>query len=174
MVANADMPSHPDRCPKVEVECSNLGCSVKLFRGQLKLHQNVCPKQKITCPYSEAGCSAEILREDRQKHILENAEHHATVASATVLSLKRELSNVRKQLETKLVPPVTFKLTNYKQMKEKNERWKSLYFYTHAQGYKMKIEGVFNSGDGSNYFSLYSYLGPGIHDDFLSWPVKVR
>ena len=58
-----DMPSHPDSCPKVEVKCSNLSCSVKLFRGELKVHQNVYPK--IACPYSETGCSAEIHREDR-------------------------------------------------------------------------------------------------------------
>jgi hypothetical protein len=96
----------------VEVVYSNLSCSIKLFRGQLKVHQNIYPKQKITCPYREAGCSAEILREDRQKHILENSEHHATVASATVLSLRREISNVRNQLETKLVPPVTFRIAN--------------------------------------------------------------
>ena len=41
MVAHEDIPSHPDLCPKVEVKCSNLSCSVKLFRGELKVHQNI-------------------------------------------------------------------------------------------------------------------------------------
>ena len=53
MVTHEDISSHPDSCPKVEVECGNLSCSVKLFRGELEAHQNVCPKQKIACPYSE-------------------------------------------------------------------------------------------------------------------------
>jgi TNF receptor-associated factor 4 len=178
MVAYEDMPSHPDRCPNVEVECSNLSCSVKLFRGELEVHQNICPKQKISCPYSEAGCSAEILREDRQKHMLENIEHHATIANATVLSLKRELSNVCNQLEstleTKLVPPVTFRLTNYKRMKEKKEIWRSPCFYTHAQGYKMRLKVEINSQEDTakDAVALYCYLGPGIYDDFLSWPFR--
>ena len=64
MVVHEDMSSHPDSCLKLEVECSNLSCSVKLFRGELEAHQNVCPKQKILCPYSGVGCNAEILRED--------------------------------------------------------------------------------------------------------------
>ena len=175
MVAHEDVPSHPDLCPKVEVKCSNLSCSVKLFRGELKFHQNVCPKQKIACPFSEAGCSAEILREDRQKHILENAEHHATIASATVLSLKRELSDVRNQLErvleTKLMPPLTFRITNYKLMKEKKKIWTSPHFYTQAQGYQMNIKAEINATD-ENAISLYCYLCPGIHDDSLSWPFR--
>ena len=178
MIVLEDMPSHPDLCPKVEVKCSNLSCSVKLFRGELKFHQNACPKQKIACPFSEAGCSAEILREDRQKHILENAEHHATIASATVLSLKRELSDVRNQLErvleTKLMPPLTFRITNYKLMKKEKEIWTSPHFYTHAQGYKMNIDVEINTTDvdAKNAISLYCYLHPGIHDDSLSWPFR--
>jgi TNF receptor-associated factor 4 len=151
---------------------------MKLFRGELKVHQNICPKQKIACPYSEAGCSAEILREDRQKHMLENTEHHATIASATVLSLKRELSDVRDQLEsvleTKMVLPVTFSLTSYKQKKEKKEIWRSPYFYTHAQGYKMGLEAEINStdDDAKDAIALYGFLCPGIHDDSLSWPFR--
>ena len=142
------------------------------------MHKNVCPKQKITCPYSQAGCSVEILREDRQKHILENAEYHATIASATVLSLKRELSDVRNQLErvleTKLVPPLTFRITNYKLMKEEKEIWTSPHFYTHAQGYKMNINIEINATDvdAKNAISLYCFLCPGIHDDSLSWPFR--
>ena len=176
MVTHKYMPSHPNWCPKVEVECSNLSCSVKLFRGELEVHQNVCPKQKIACPYSEAGCSAEILREDRQKHILENAEHHATIANAKVLSLKRELAKVHDQLEsaleTKLVPPVTFRLTNYERMKEKREIWRSPYFYTHAQGYKMRLRAEINctDDDAKDSVALYCFLCQGIYDDSLSWP----
>ena len=173
MFVHEDMPSHPDSYPKVEVECSNLSCSVKLFRGELEAHQNVCPKQKIACPYSEAGCSAQILREDKQKHLEENIEHHGTVASTTVLSLKRELSEVSEKfqlsLETKLVPPVTFRMTNYKHRKESDKWWMSPYFYTHAQGYKMKLEVEVNSSedDSKNHLSLYFCLAPGVNDDFF-------
>ena len=177
MVAHEDMPSHLDEiCPKVEIECSNSSCSIKVFRGELKAHQNICPKQKIACLYSEAGCNAEILREDKQKHLLENVEHHGTVASATVLLLKRELSDVRKQLqsalETKSVPPVTFTITNYKHKKESNHYWQSSYFYTNVQGYKMSLEVDINSddSDAKNHLSLYCRIASGVNDDSLAWP----
>ena len=88
------------------------------------------------------------------------------------MSLKRELSDVRNQLETKLVPPLTFRLINYKQMKEKKEIWRSPYFYTHAQGYKLGLKAEISSDYADDAIGLYCYLGPGIHDDFLSWPFR--
>ena len=99
MVAHEDMSSHPDVCP---IECNNSGCNLKLFHGQLLAHQSVCPKQKITCPYSEAGCSAQILREDKQKHLLENIDHHSIICSTTVSSLRKELTEIWKQLDSAL------------------------------------------------------------------------
>ena len=94
------------------------------------------------------------------------------------MTLKKKVSDLRKQLhsalETKLVSPVTFRLANYKQMKEKKECWRSPYFYTHAQGYKLMLEGKANSSDddANNHFSLYCYLGVGVNDDSLAWPFR--
>ena len=75
MVAFEDMELHlSTKCPKVKIKCTNSSCSLELFRDELCTHQFVCPKQKIDCPYSEVGCTAHILREDRQKHLQENTE----------------------------------------------------------------------------------------------------
>ena len=173
MVALDDMPSHPNVCPKVEIECINSGCSVRIFREQLTAHQCVCLKQIIPCPYDEAGCSAQILREDKQKHLLENVERHSTIAKGTVLSLRKELADVNKVLKEALgLPPVTFKMPNYSQMKRKSRQWESPCFYTHIGGYKMRLTVKVNPQD-SNYkdhLSVHCHLVPGYNDDHLSWP----
>ena len=91
MVVHEDMSSHPSVCPNVKIECNNSGCNLGLFRGELLAHQSVCPKQKISCPYNEAGCEVQILREDKQKHLLENIDHHSIICSTTVSSLRKEL-----------------------------------------------------------------------------------
>ena len=179
MIVYEYMPTHPNVCPKVEVECNNSGCSVRIFREQLTAHQCVCPKQIISCPYGKTGCNAQILREDRQKHLLENIEQHGKVASNTVLSLRKELNDVRKRLETakqafesKCTPPVTFKVPNYRQMKENNGCWNSPYFYTHPGGYKMSLEVEINSQDDNakDHISLFFFLHPSCNDDSLFWP----
>ena len=174
LVTHKDMLSHASVCPKVEIECTNCGCSVKIFREHLTVHQNVCPKQIIACPYSEAGCPILILREDKQKHLQENVERHATIASGKVKSLANELALVCEQLtmsnEAKQIPPVTFKMTYYEQLKENRETWKSPCFYTddHPGGYKMSFKVRMDSR--KRYLSLYVHLTSGYNDDHLAWP----
>ena len=68
--------------------------------------------------------------------------------------------------------PVTFRITNYKEMKEKKESWRSPYFYTHAHGYKMRLIVEVNSDtdDAKNHLSLYCHIALGVHDNSLAWP----
>ena len=170
MVAYEDKDSHRStKCPKVKIECTNSSCMIKLFRDELAAHQCVCPKQKIDCPYSEVGCTAQILREDRQKHLLENMEQHATIATKTIVSLKRELQDAKC-----LIAPVTFKMANYRQKKENKVNWRSPSFYTHFRGYKMELR-VCSCGEvGTGSLSLYLHLIPGLHDDNLEWPFSIE
>ena len=173
MVAYEDMDTHRStKCPKVKIECTNSSCTIKLFRDELAVHQCVCPKQKIDCPYSEVGCTAQILREDRQKHLLENVEQHATIATNTNVSLKRELHDVSEKLTDAkcLVPPVTFKMTNYRQKKEEKKVWHSPMFYSHPRGYKMNLKACVAGDDDKGYLAVFCYLFPGHNDDNLDWP----
>ena len=170
MVAYEDKDSHRStKCPKVKIKCTNSSCSVKLFRDELAAHQCVCPKQIIDCPYSEVGCTAQILREDRQKHLLENVEQHATIATNTIVSLKRELQDAKC-----LVPPVTFKMTNYRQKKEEKVSWTSPSFYTHLGGYKMELDVDICDEDNDGYLSVFCRLLPGRNDDNLKWPFSTQ
>lgn len=172
-IAHEDITFHTDVCPKVEIECTNYGCTVKIFREHLTMHQNVCPKQPIDCPYSEAGCSVSILREDKHKHLQENLEQHATIASGKVKALTSMLVRVRQELtksnEAKWVPPMTFKMSNYEQMRRNRETWTSPCFYSHPGGYKMFFKVRVDSTT-DRYLSLYVHLMEGCNDEHLTWP----
>ena len=67
-------------------------------------------------------------------------------------------------------------LTNFDEMKRNNEVWYSPSFYTHPQGYKMRL-GVDANGSGKGkgtHVSVYAYLMQGEFDDHLKWPFQGR
>ena len=174
-VIHAEMLTHPLRCPKVEVECTN--CTVRIFREQLHAHRSICPKEKISCPYKNSGCATVILREDRQKHLQENIEQHSIIANDTVSALKGELLDVRKKLkdannalESKRVPPLTFKMSSYAQLKENKGTWNSPCFFTHEGGYKMKMFVKTHHHEDVHYLTACVQIVFGPNDDQLVWP----
>ena len=168
-IIHAEMPEHRFRCPKVEVVCTNFGCSVRMLREQLNAHKSICPRERISCPYENSGCNAVILREDRQKHLEENIELHSSIASDTCSTLRKELAETKNALESKRVPPITYKLSNYSQLKETKGTWKSTCFYTHEGGYKMILR-VHAGYRGEDYLAAYIRIVSGPNDDKLVWP----
>ena len=168
-ITHAEMPEHRFKCPKVEVVCTNFGCSVRMLREQLEAHKNICPKERIPCPYQNAGCTAVILREDRQKHIEENVEQHASIANDTFSTLRKELAETKSALESKRVPPVTFVMSNYSQLKETQGDWKSPNFYTHEGGYRMILH-VYAGYSDEDHLAVFIHIVSGPNDDKLVWP----
>lgn len=168
-IAFEDLPTHPGVCPKAEIECTNSGCSVKVSRDQLSPHKSICPKEEIPCPYSTSGCSVRILRQDKQQHLQENMEHHSNIANSTILALRKELKDSN---EARRIPPVTFKMTNYRQIKEEKGCWKSPYFFSHPGGYKMclVVHPQSDCSGSKNCLSAYVHIVSGRHDDQLVWP----
>ena len=175
-VPHEEVPSHHETCPSVEVRCTNYGCSVKVYRGQLVAHQNVCPKHIISCPYLEAGCTARILREDLQTHLTKSIHLHSVNAKDTVTALKSELRNVQKmynnvceKLQSSRVPPVTFKVCGYHKLKSDKKHWRSPFFFSHQGGYKMQLH-VNPNGSSEGFLSAFLYIASGPNDDELVWP----
>ena len=168
-IAYAEMPEHRFSCPKVEMICTNFGCSVRMLREQLDAHKSICPKERIPCHYKNSGCNAVILREDRQKHLQENIEQHGNIANDTVSTLRKELAYANNALESKRVPPVTYKMSGYAQLKEAKGEWKSTCFYTHEGGYKM-ILCVCAGYRGEDCLATYVRVVLGPNDDNLVWP----
>ena len=187
-ILHVRMPLHHTKCPKAEIKCSNSGCSVQIFREQLKAHKNVCPKEVISCPYKNSGCKTVILREDREKHLQENIERHSNIADSTIAELENHNSNVvqslsqsldevrdelkkaRSQLESRRVVPVTFKMSDYREKKRWHSTWTSPPFFTHASGYKMRLTVTVSSTGTAGYLSAYLQIVPSSNDDELVWP----
>ena len=179
-IPHEEVPTHPETCPSVEVACTNLGCSVKVYRGQLDAHQNVCPRQIILCPYHEAGCTAQILRENLQSHLASSINLHSVhcqAATNTILMLKKELGDVQKKykdteekLQSGRVPPVTFKLSEYRKLKSEKKLWRSPFFFSHQGGYKLQLHVNPSGSSLDGYLSIFLYIASGPNDNELVWP----
>lgn len=70
------------------------------------------------------------------------------------------------------VPPLTFTLTDFDKMRQKDEIWSSPPFYTHLYGYKMSLQ-IYTNGTAhgkGTHISVFIALLPGEFDDLLMWP----
>ena len=70
--------------------------------------------------------------------------------------------------------PVVVRMPGYAAKKLHGVDWYSDPFYTHQEGYKMKLSVLSdgrNNGKGT-HLSVYLYLMEGPYDDKLSWPLK--
>ena len=62
------MEQHLPVCREFPVKCPNK-CKIKgLKRKQLKAHINECPLQRIECPFSSAGCTVKLPRNQMETH----------------------------------------------------------------------------------------------------------
>ena len=72
------------------------------------------------------------------------------------------------------VCPVVIKMSEFKKKVKDHEQWYSDPFFTHTQGYKMRLSVVpagFDDGKGT-HLSVYLFLMRGPHDSTLKWPLK--
>ena len=170
-VINEEMQSHPAKCPDVEIKCTNIGCSTKIYRRQQVAHENVCSKAVISCPYSVVGCDYPMYRKDLQKHLRERADRHHLEATDMADLLRKKIALVREDIAFKSSPPYTFKMIGYERMKEHRQKWTSPAFYSQPGGYKMRMTvhpgGL---GDVKDCLSLYISVIPGHQDGELYWP----
>ena len=50
-----------------------------LPRSQLSAHLEVCPNQPLPCPFSKAGCKAELKRRELKDHLHSQLQDHLTM-----------------------------------------------------------------------------------------------
>ena len=72
------------------------------------------------------------------------------------------------------VLPVIVRMSEYTQKKENNVDWYSDTFFTHLEGYKIRLNVVPNGYNKvkDTHLSVYLYLMSGPHDHQLPWPLK--
>ena len=160
---------HDQKCLKKPVPCPN-GCSVIVQHQHVLEHvATECELTVIACKYKILGCDRELKRKDMAAHE-EDDKLHLHMAIDTVTTVKLKEQDALKVLKNG--EPLKFKLTNYQENKENNERVLSPSYYTSPNGYHMALKVNVN-GHGAGKGTHVSVLAPilkGQYDDHLKWP----
>ena len=171
------MEQHLPVCPEFPVKCPNK-CKIKgLKRKQLKAHINECPLQRIECPFSSAGCTVKLPRNQMETHEDIAMRQHLRLVAAHLSSKQQEStpqSTVVCPQHVYNIAPLEFIMTGFDEKKQADEVWTSPPYYTHIGGYKFCLK-MYPNGLGrgkGTHVSVYAYLMRGEHDDELEWPFE--
>lgn len=162
--------SHDRDCIKKEVCCSNNGCDERVRRQELAWHLRKCPFTNVPCKYKMLGCDFECTRKDMPAHEQQDDyRQHEGMSLDTLLRSKEKIEFSE--------PFQAIKDTD-----------SDFFFYSHPQGYHMKLGVRFNrdyaychhdsnsSGADNNififdeYISIYLKIKTGRYDETLEWP----
>ena len=89
-IAFEDEIDHYNTCGKFRVPCPN-GCKMKeIPREQVEQHlATECPKQKVSCPFAEAGCDFKAERKQMEKHVREDPADHLSKLCDLVMKARQ-------------------------------------------------------------------------------------
>ena len=176
------MEQHLPVCHEFPVRCPNK-CNVRgLKRKQLNAHIDECPLQVIECPFSSAGCTVKLPRNQMETHEdMAMRQHLRLVVNRLEQSKLKDVSMSTSSSSTVIysqsvynIPPVVFTVTDFQRKKQADKVWISPPYYTHIGGYKFCLKVYTNglkSGKGT-HVSVYAHLMRGEHDDELEWPFE--
>ena len=184
--------NHWPVCGYYPLPCPNK-CGEFFQRQNLESHiTNDCPLTIIDCEFQHVGCEVRLPRKEMPTHLQESVVQHTSLHA---LSYKRVVANVgrledeNKELKQQVVRltqdlqmynistptcPVEFTVTNFKQKLEVKEVWRSSPFYTHQNGYKLKLRigACGRRGNDQKHTSADLQLMKGENDNKLKWPFK--
>ena len=183
---------HIGLCPKFPLVCPNKCKPEIILRGDMETHRKECPLEVVQCGYHNVGCKIMLNREDLQKHNQEKMEEHLSLTMSELVITKIKLAATEQQMmrcirwalhlnstasnSTDQIFPVIIKMAEFERKKRSNDDWYSHTFFTHEEGYNMKLNVLpAGSADGlCTHVSVYLYMAKGPHDDELRWPMKKR
>ena len=187
-------------CP---YECTPSGSGIQ--RQYLDQHlEEECPLTVVQCELHHAGCEVILPRKDMADHMKKDSIAHISLLAAENHCLSKQLLEKEEQIclltqqITKLeektskqsqdlrelrtdvemqrdIPPVTFKVAGFDELKKEGTKWLSRPFYTGMGGYKMCLEVNANgwgAGKGTHSVSVCTCLMCGEFDSHLKWPFR--
>ena len=183
--------SHLLTCPKFPMTCpNNCNSSQTIQRKNLASHIQERCRLAEPCFFEFAGCRHKVSKEDEIQHDEDNVSLHLQLVIEAYLTLKNEVDEKDKKLETlktelmtlereeedskkdgNTYPPVAIIMPET-QSKQPGEKWYSEPFYSHPGGYKMCLS-VYAKGIGpgkGTHVSVFANLMKGDFDDKLKWP----
>ena len=174
--------NHIEECPNYLIFCDNEGCNEVMKRHLMEDHNNICPKQVISCQYNSIGCDVKMKREDQEKHEEHDMKKHLEMsiqmtkeAQDKIKDLQSTISHCIKHIDSSNYTSCrVIKFAEFEDRKDGDENWYSPGFYTSPGGYKMSLHIYPNgSGDGEDtHVSIFVCLMSGKYDDALEWPFQ--
>ena len=160
---------HLQICLQAPVTCPNNCKEVGITRKHII---DECLLQVISCPFTSAGCTVKLPRNEMEKHEATAVCEHLRLLMK--LHLNQETSTPPTPPFLYNQAPMELIISDYHEKKEANEEWYSSPFYTHNRGYKFRLEVYPNGYDdgSSSHLSVYAQLMRGEYDNELEWPLE--
>ena len=162
-------------CPLTVVECDfhYAGCEIKLPRRNMPDHL----KDGLVAHFSLLAVSHKRQQEEIQAYQnaikIQQEEIKALERSQKeIRTIKEEVNKLKKQTEqlrlnVRMIFPIDFTVENPTKHVSGNQ-WSSIPFYSHNQGYKLRISFLINQP----WIHVNCYLLRGEFDGLLKWPLK--
>ena len=144
------------------MKCNNFekGCNWQGSVGTLDKHMAACDFECVPCKYQYVGCDVKIMRKDITQHEEKDDKKHLHLALQHITPTLSDGESL------------VFKMTEYSSKKRNKEVFFSDPFYTHLNGYKMRVKIHVNgigSGEGTD-LSISGLFLKGPFDNSLQWP----
>ena len=124
----------------------------------------------------EQGMQQTTEAQKASKRQLEVLRQHQTKSLEAVNRDISELKQTQKQQKAAAplaLPPFYFRFYNYQELKRQKIRWFSDPFYSHPQGYKLRIQlDMYISYADSQVLYIFVRVMRGEYDDCLQWPFQ--
>ncbi len=91
---------HYATCPDYPLECPNKCGENGIKRKDMPSHRQQCPLEPVQCLFQEAGCRSRLVRRDLEDHMATQMQHHLTLTFQTVLTLRKENIELKKELQS--------------------------------------------------------------------------
>lgn len=165
----------------LKAKCKNIdhGCKWEGDLRDLDGHVSKCTSEQVPCKYQTIGCKAQVAKVDLQSHEDLCTAQHLTMAMKKLDLLAQQvktLEAVGTAVTTAAIinlPPVVFKMPQFKRHLDSEISWDSPSFYTHSRGYKLYL--VARSIVMERYGQCVSVrvcLMHGENDQDLVWPFR--
>ena len=83
--------THLMNCTHYPTACPNQCDIGTIPRSKVDEHLTVCPLEVVQCEFTDIGCTIKMIRQELKRHIEENLQQHLLAASRLNLKLSREM-----------------------------------------------------------------------------------
>ena len=191
----ADKSKHFDECSKYPFTCEYHCQEETIPRQDIEEHYaSECPRVPVPCTMAPFGCRDKVERGKLGDHVVQCAPRHASEMASTILTLKKDMEELKLSLisqngridevESTVYPALgqfTWRVDNIrdkiKQAQAGDPSASVIYspsFYSGEAGYKLCL-CIYPAGDNNQGFlSLYFVVMKGQFDEILPWPFQKR